>query len=132
MPRVGAILTGYRIAVVDDDEGVLESLTNLLESHRYSVHGYESARAFLEDDILPQIDCLISDVSMPGIDGFQLRRLLEEVRPTLPVILITARPDVSAHNLSSGNVRGLLQKPFVCSDLLDALASAITQSHYDR
>ena len=54
---------------------------------------FASAAALLESGCLPQIDCLISDVDMPGVDGFELLRLVQASRPELPIILITGYPD---------------------------------------
>jgi two-component system response regulator ChvI len=113
------------IAVIDDDEHVLGSLKNLLESHGYSVLAYSSAAAFLADVSLFDIDCLISDVSMPSMDGFELQLRVGEDRPGLPVILITARADVNVSNIASANNRGFFQKPFDSGALLQAVASAI-------
>jgi FixJ family two-component response regulator len=113
------------IAVIEDDEHVLESLKNLLESHGYRVLPYSSALDFLAHDVLPDIHCLISDVSMPMIDGFELQARVGKARPQLPVILITARPDVNVSNVASPNNRGFFQKPFDSDVLLAAIASAI-------
>jgi FixJ family two-component response regulator len=118
-------LTDSIIAVIDDDEHVLESLKNLLESHGYRVLTYSSAASFLADAVLFDIDCLISDVSMPMMDGFELQLRVGRDCPKLPVILITARPDVNASNIASVNNRGFFQKPFDSAALLQAVASAI-------
>lgn len=77
------------IAVVDDDQRTLVSLKNLLESAGYSVRLNLSIQSFLKGSPLSEIDCLITDVGMPDIDGFELQHRDEEVRPDLPVILIT-------------------------------------------
>ena len=113
------------IAVIDDDEHVLESMKNLLESYGYRVLPYSSATAFLADEVLFDIECLISDVSMPIMGGVELQLLVGKERPTLPVILITARPDVNVSNIASFNNRGFFQKPFDMSALLQAVESAI-------
>jgi FixJ family two-component response regulator len=118
-------LTDSIIAIIDDDEHVLESLKNLLESHGYRVLPYNSASEFLSHQVLFDIDCLVSDVSMPTMDGLELQLLVGIDRPDLPVILITARPDVNLSNVASANNRGFFQKPFDCSTLLQAVASAI-------
>jgi FixJ family two-component response regulator len=120
-----APLTNCVIAVVDDDEHVLESMNNLLESHGYRVLPYSSASAFLADGVLFDIDCLISDVSMPIMDGFELQQRVGKDRPQLPVILITARSEANAANIASANNRGFFQKPFDSGALLRAVASAI-------
>ncbi len=113
------------IAIIDDDEHVLGSLKNLLESHGYRVLPYSSAAAFLADEVLFEIDCLISDVSMPVIDGFELQKRVGKDCPKLPVILITARPDVNVSNVASVNNRGFFLKPFDSDALVQAVGSAI-------
>jgi FixJ family two-component response regulator len=113
------------IAVIDDDEHVLESIRNLLESYGYRVLPYSSATAFLADEVLFDIECLISDVSMPIMDGFELQLRVGKDCPQLPVILITARPDVKVSNIAAVNNRGFFQKPLDSSALLQAIASAI-------
>jgi FixJ family two-component response regulator len=118
-------LTESVIAVVDDDEHVLESMNNLLESHGYRVLPYTSASSFLADGVLFDIDCLISDVSMPVMDGFELQLRVAKDCPQLPVILITARSDAHVPNIASLNNRGFFQKPFDSGALLRAVASAI-------
>jgi FixJ family two-component response regulator len=113
------------IAVIDDDEHVLESMKNLLESYGYRVLSYSSAAAFLADEVLFDIECLISDVSMPIMDGFELQLRVGKDCPRLPVILITARPDVNVSNIAAVNNRGFFQKPLDSRALLQAIASAI-------
>ena len=88
------------IAVVDDDQRILESLEILLESADYDVRPFPSATALLESGGLREIDCLISDVGMPVMDGFELARAIQAARPGLPVILITGRPDL-LHRLAA-------------------------------
>jgi DNA-binding NtrC family response regulator len=61
-------------AVVDDDRRVLDSLEDLLESAGHRVRLFGSAAALLESGSLADIDCLISDIDLPTIDGFELVR----------------------------------------------------------
>src|SRR5262249_33902708 len=82
------------VAIVDDDARLLESLADLLESTGHSARPFASAKALLEDACFPEIDCLITDIGMPFIDGFELQRLARVARPMLPVILITGRPEI--------------------------------------
>jgi FixJ family two-component response regulator len=87
-------LNRSNIAVVDNDSRVLESLESLLESAGYRVHLFSSAENFVRARVLQEIDCLISDISMPGIGGFELLKLVQQDRPGLPVILITAHQEM--------------------------------------
>lgn len=113
-------------AVVDDDPRVLESLEDLLESAGHGARLFASAAALLESGSLADIDCLISDIDLPKIDGFELSRLAYAARPELPVILITAHHDIADQPLpgGSGHCR-LLKKPFDGQQLLVALSDAV-------
>src|SRR5205085_3609399 len=89
-------LRTYIIAAVDDDLRLLESLRDLLESAGYSVRSFGSARSFLQDEAaLAETDCLIADIGMPVIDGFELNAMVKQTRPGLPVIFITARHEIA-------------------------------------
>jgi FixJ family two-component response regulator len=113
---------GYRVAVVDDDQRILESLKNLLESADHAVRPFASATALLDSGCLPEIDCLISDIGRPGMDGFQLLRAVQAVRPELPVILITGHADLlnQMSPVGLGEYR-LFKKPFDGEELLTAI-----------
>ena len=115
------------VAVVDDDSRILKSLGDLLESAGYAVRLYSSAEKLLQNDAgLVELDCLISDIGIPDIDGFELQRAARATKPGLPVILITGR-DHLAKRAGSGSDRAdaLLQKPFTSSDLLAAVRIAL-------
>src|SRR3954453_8934303 len=87
----------FIISAVDDDLRLLESLRDLLESAGYSVRSFISARSFLEDEAaLSKSDCLIADIGMPVIDGFELENLVKQERPELPAFLLTGRNDTGA------------------------------------
>jgi FixJ family two-component response regulator len=115
----------FIIAVVDDDPSVLKSLERLLGANGFAVRPYLSAVEFLKDGGLFNIDCIIADIGMPVMDGFELRRLAGIERPELPVILMTARTDLRNLDATAPNNRGFLQKPFSRLELLRALAVAL-------
>jgi FixJ family two-component response regulator len=113
------------VAVVDDDPRVLESLQELLQSAGHRVHLFEDARSFLEADAFGRVDCVVSDIGMPAIDGFELERLAMESRPGLPVILITGRRELITGRQPSDRARTFLLKPFSERELLDAIEQMV-------
>jgi FixJ family two-component response regulator len=117
--------SSFVVAVVDDEYSILQSLEYLLESADYAVRLFTSATALLESGCLPQIDCLISDIDMPGMDGFELLRLVNAARPGLPTILITGYPDRLKRlpPLAGSNPR-CFTKPFQGPELLAAVGDA--------
>lgn len=116
------------IAVVDDDTRLLESLENLFESAGHTARTFGSADALLAAG-LGDIDCLITDIGMPGMDGFQLRDAVGKLRPDLPVFLVTGRHEIGTQR--PGDVAaasGLFRKP-IDGQLLLAAVEKILDHH---
>jgi CheY-like chemotaxis protein len=116
------------VAVVDDDHAVLESVADLLNSAGYVARTFSSAREFIDHGALDSVGCLVSDIRMPGMDGWELRSFLQKRRPGLPVILISAHEDPendvnSPHSVAS--VWRMFRKPFEGHELLAAVKSAL-------
>jgi FixJ family two-component response regulator len=117
--------TGFVVAIVDDDHRVLESLQDLLEAAGHTARLFSSAVMLLETG-LSGIDCLISDIGMPVVDGFELQRHATRVRPGLPVILITGRHEIQvADRAAASGYQSFFRKPFDGQDLLTAVNDAL-------
>jgi FixJ family two-component response regulator len=116
----------FLISVVDDDESLRESLEGLLKSLGHAVAVFSSAESFLSSDALAKTDCLILDVSMPGMSGPRLQRELISRRLKIPIIFITAHggEDVVARVMADGAVDCLF-KPFSEDSLLSAISRAL-------
>ena len=110
------------IAVVDDDEAVRESTTDLLRALGFIAKAFPSADDFLRSNRIRITSCLIADVQMPGMSGLELYGRLIAAGNPIPTILITAYPDenIRARALSAG-VTGYLVKPFSEKALLDCI-----------
>lgn len=109
------------IAVVDDDPRVLESLENLFESAGYTVCTFSSGPSLLAAD-LSGVNCLITDIGMPAMDGFQLLDIVKKARPELPVFLLTGRHEIGDQHRATGkDISGFFMKPFGGQDLLAAI-----------
>jgi FixJ family two-component response regulator len=106
------------VAVVDDDTSMLQSLGDLLESAGYAVRLFPSATSLLTEVDLAGIDCLVTDIGMPVMDGLELKRIVHRRRAELPVILITG------HEVTD-EVLDCFRKPFNDHQLLAAVRNAI-------
>ena len=104
---------------------MLESLGNLLESAGHDVRLYSAATALYAQGNLSEIDCLISDIGMPDMDGFELQRWANATRPDLPVILITGRPEMRARYAELIRSDRYFEKPFDGKQLLASVRAAI-------
>ncbi|MBA8903934.1 response regulator [Phyllobacterium sp. P30BS-XVII] len=116
-------ITRHVVAIVDDDPRLLESVGDLLESAGYASCCFPSAESLLVNG-LSDIDVLITDIGMPGIDGFELRELVRKLRPDLPVFLITGRHEIADQGRAQG-FSGCFRKPFDAQALLAAIADAL-------
>ena len=113
------------IALVDDDPRVLESLGEFFESSGYVVRAYPSAKAVIGAG-LGNVDCLITDIGMAALDGFELHGLVKSVRPDLPVFLITGRHVMGDKQRAlARGVSGFFRKPFDGPALLAAIDYAV-------
>lgn len=113
------------VAIVDDDEKVLQSMSDFLQSTGISVCCFSSAAALLNDGRLPRVDCLITDIAMPEIDGVELARRVALRRPDLPIFFITGDQEIIALAQSAPSCRDrLFKKPFDSRVLLAALKAS--------
>jgi FixJ family two-component response regulator len=114
------------IAVIDDDEPFRTALVESLCSLGYGARGFASGEEFSAASGGNSCDCVISDIHMPGMSGFDLKRLLMARDWRVPVIMITARgePGLEARAAASG-ASSLLRKPFGADDLMGCLKKAL-------
>jgi two-component system, LuxR family, response regulator FixJ len=119
------------VHLIDDDDGVRQSLAFLLASAGMAVRVYESASAFIEALGTLQPGCIVSDVRMPGIDGLQLQQRLQALGVRLPMIIITGHADVSlaVEAMKAGAV-DFIEKPFGDETILSAIRIALDD--YDQ
>jgi FixJ family two-component response regulator len=114
------------VSVVDDDESVRESLPDLLREFGFIARSFSSAEEFLVSEYVDQTNCLILDVSMPGMSGTELQQELKLRGQHIPIVFITANRDgaVRPRVLAEGAVACLF-KPFSDTALLEALNTAL-------
>jgi len=121
------------IYVVDDDEGVRNSLRFLLKSVGLSARTLASAREFLETYRPGQPGCVVLDVRMPGMSGLELQQQLNLRGATIPVIFITGHGDIPmAVEAMQHGAFDFLQKPFRDQDLIDRMQRALERDARQR
>ena len=120
------------VAIVDDDERTLESLGDLLEAAGFVVRAYSSAAALMHEHGLAGIDCLVSDIGMPDINGLELRTIATMERSDLLVILITGRPKAAGPATSDIDPRRYFEKPYDGRKMVAAIAAAIADARSER
>jgi len=115
------------IAIVDDDEALCSSLVDLMRSIGHRAEPFFNAETLLTSPNLRLFDCIIADVCMPGMSGFDLARKFQEQGDMVPVILITALPDRQLNDEAiSAGVQCLLRKPLEIPALLDWVARSLS------
>jgi FixJ family two-component response regulator len=114
------------ISIVDDDELVRDALGRLMKANGYLAQTFESGASFLKSEHLAGVDCLITDVQMPGMTGLELHARLIAAGAAIPTIVITGHPDEAARARAlQAGVVGYLTKPISGADLLSCVRAAI-------
>ena len=113
------------VAIIDDEETVRRALQRLIRSARIDAEIFPSGDEFLETLSDHRPDCIVLDLHMPKVDGFQVQAQLAKANLRIPVIVITGHdsPDFRARALAAG-AAAYLRKPVDATTLLDAIAEA--------
>ncbi|MEQ1438555.1 response regulator [Fontimonas sp. SYSU GA230001] len=125
--------TGCTVFVVDDEEPICDSIALLLRSVGLSSRTFTDPRRFLEALGPGQAGCVVLDVRMPGMNGLDVQRALNERRCSMPLIFITGHGDVPmAVEAMRNGAFDFLQKPFNDDDLIRRVQKALEQDARDR
>ena len=125
----------HAVFVIDDDKRVRDGLSELLESWQVNVATFATAQEYLDAPKPENPSCLVLDVRLPDIDGFELQaRLADEPHP--PIIFITGHGDIpmTVRAMKLGAI-DFLPKPFKDHDLRAAIELALArdrEAHRDR
>ncbi|MGC2648113.1 MAG: response regulator [Candidatus Sulfotelmatobacter sp.] len=117
------------VFVVDDDVSVRESLELLIRCAGWQPETFPSAQEFLDYPRVLIPNCLVLDISLPGLNGLDLQRLVAGDRTDMPIIFITGLGDVpmTVQAMKAGAVE-FLTKPFNDDVLLTAIRAALARS----
>ncbi|MBD2858025.1 response regulator transcription factor [Spongiibacter sp. KMU-158] len=125
--------TESTVYLVEDDDAVRDSLQMVLESVGHKVASYSRADAFLEDFSTDMAGCMVLDIRMPGMNGMELQRQLNNRNSILPIIFVTGHGDVpmAVEAMQRGAV-DFVQKPYREEELLSKIQQAITADTENR
>ena len=118
---------GERVLVVDDEEFVLESARQTLESAGYEVRTALDAAATLRlvEEEGEAVDIVVTDLRMPGMSGLELIRTLRDRHPTLPIVAASGVADGRTEEALDAGAQTFLAKPFSEEKLRGALREAL-------
>jgi FixJ family two-component response regulator len=113
------------IGIVDDDALVLRALRRLLRGAGFAVKAFGSAEEFLALGHPETINCLVLDIHMPGLSGFDLQERLADARLLIPIIFITANDDAPIRERARIGGVAYLPKPFDARSLIGEIKKAL-------
>ena len=117
------------IAVVDDEEPIRKALTRLLRSAGLDVESFPSGFEFLESIPSRHPDCVVLDLHMPGLNGFEVQARLAESSAPVPVVIITGHDSTETRALAlAAQPLAYLRKPVDDQALLDAIELALNST----
>lgn len=114
------------IAIVDDEEPIRKALTRLLRSFGLAVESFPTGAEFLESLSTTQPDCLVLDLHMPRVNGFEVQAWLEKSGMHVPVVIITGHDSAETRERAmKGKPVAYLRKPVNDEVLRDAIELAL-------
>ncbi len=121
------------VALIEDDDAVLDSLRRLLEGRGLVVRCFHSAEAFLGSLKEEVPACIVSDVRMPGLSGIDLQRTLSAQGSKVPIILITGHGDISMAVAAMRNgAFDFIEKPYDADRLIASIETALAAEQKQR
>ncbi|HEX7042861.1 MAG TPA: response regulator [Patescibacteria group bacterium] len=112
-----------KVYIVDDDEGILDAISLILEESGYKVETSSKGNQTYERVTHFHPDIILLDVLMSGYDGRKICKILKQDSKTskIPVVMISAHPSAKKHVMEYG-AEAFLSKPFETNELLDTVA----------
>lgn len=119
-----------RILVVDDDEKMNQVVCTFLRANGFDVKGCLCASDAYDEMYSQLYELIISDIMMPGIDGFEFARTVREMTPNIPLLFMSARDDIGAKREGfSIGIDDYIVKPFDLDELLMRVQALLRRAH---
>ena len=116
-----------RVLLVDDDQMVVDATKSTLERLGYSVHsetaGTDALEVFSRDPWV--FDLVITDKNMPDLSGFMVSERLLEIRPDIPIVLLTGATDEDRVKAEEIGIKGFVTKPVSRTELARTMERAL-------
>jgi FixJ family two-component response regulator len=121
------------VYVVDDDEAIRRSLSNLFQSVSLRVQVFGSAAELLQTSFPDVASCLVLDIRLPGLSGLDFQTELAKSNIRIPIVFMTGHGDIpmTVRAMKAGAI-DFLTKPFRHQEMLDAVAAAIERDRKRR
>ena len=115
------------IAVVDDEESVVRALHRLFRSAGLDVLAFCNGRAFLDAMAERRFDCVVLDLHMPDVDGFEVQARLAEAGAGIPQVIITGHDTPESYRRAiDGGASAYLRKPVDGPTLLQTIEALVS------
>ena len=115
------------VAVVDDDLSVRTALARLLALNSYSAEAFGSAREFLDSLGRRRPECIVLDLQMPDLNGFELQLHMRRCEIRIPTVIVTAYNEPGLEERCSGaGASAFLVKPLSAATLMTAIDAAVS------
>jgi DNA-binding response OmpR family regulator len=117
-----------RVLVIDDDASLRECLATFLKVAGYLVEEAESGTEGMRRLAASPVDVVLTDLMMPGLSGWEVAQAARMLRPGLPIVLMTGRPDALNSQLhAEGLVAQVLVKPFRMNEVVAVITRLIRE-----
>jgi two-component system, LuxR family, response regulator FixJ len=127
-PHPEQSIENHLVIIVEDDRAVRDSLKFSLVVEGFAVRAYPDAEHLLAEERLPDVDCMIVDQNMPGMNGLDLISSLRAREVKAPAILITSHPNPSLRDRAAAAGIPIIEKPLLTSALLDSVRQSVCQA----
>ncbi|MEY2880046.1 MAG: hypothetical protein RLZZ15_2426 [Verrucomicrobiota bacterium] len=121
------------VYLLDDDPGIVKALSRLLRTEGFEARGYTEPAALLAEFCADELNCLLLDLSMPGMGGLEFQALLAQRGLRVPIVFLTGSGDIptSVRAIKAGAV-DFMTKPVGAEDLFRAVRLALAHAAEHR
>lgn len=115
------------VAIVDDDESVLDAIKTVLDDQDWNIRTYASGEMFLSDIKDHKPDCIVLDSNLPGLSGLAVAHIINSSQKRIPIIVLTAYPDSKqTTKIKNLGISDILVKPVTANVLIEHIKESLS------